>query len=49
MGMPLLDNLNLEELSKKAKLFSRWEFMLSIQPLKINKVTGSPVNVIATF
>ena len=49
MGMPLLDNLNLEELSKKAKVFSRWEFMLSIQPLKIDKGTGSPVNAIAIF
>lgn len=49
MGMPLLDNLNLEQLSKKAKSFSRWEFLLSIQPLKIDKGTGSPVNAIAVF
>ena len=26
MGMPLLDNLNLEELSKKAKELNKWEF-----------------------
>tara|TARA_B100001250_G_C19753450_1_gene768937 strand:- start:506 stop:1465 length:960 start_codon:yes stop_codon:yes gene_type:complete len=49
MGMPLLDNLNLEQLSKKAKLFSTWEFLVSVQPLKIDKGTGSPVNLIAIF
>ena len=49
MGMPLLDNLNLEQLSKKAKLFSTWEFFLSVQPLKIDKGTGSPINAIALF
>ena len=49
MGMPLLDNLNLEQLSKKAVLFSKWEFLVSVQPLKIDKGTGSPVNVIALF
>ena len=49
MGMPLMDNLNLEELSKKAKLFSKWEFLVSIQPLKIDKGTGSPINAIAIF
>tara|TARA_A100001011_G_scaffold285562_1_gene296105 strand:- start:1550 stop:1816 length:267 start_codon:yes stop_codon:yes gene_type:complete len=49
MGMPLMDNLNLEELSKKAKLYSKWEFLVSVQPLKIDKGTGSPVNAIAVF
>tara|TARA_A100000164_G_C21790133_1_gene715383 strand:+ start:32 stop:991 length:960 start_codon:yes stop_codon:yes gene_type:complete len=49
MGMPLLDNLNLEQLSKKAKLFSTWEFFISVQPLKIDKGTGSPINAIALF
>lgn len=49
MGMPLLDNLDLEQLSKIAKSFSRWEFLVSVQPLKIDKGTGSPVNAIAVF
>ena len=32
-----------------AKSFSRWEFLVSVQPLKIDKGTGSPVNIIAFF
>ena len=40
---------SLEELSKKAKLYSKWEFLVSVQPLKIDKGTGSPVNAIAVF
>ncbi len=49
MGMPLLDNLNLEDLSKKCKELNQWEFLLSIQPLKFEGGTGSPVNSIAIF
>jgi hypothetical protein len=36
-------------LSRKAKSFSRWEYLVSVQPLKIDKGTGSPVNAIAFF
>ena len=46
MGMPLLDNLNLEKLSKMAKKQNRWEFMISILPLRFKGGTGSPVNAI---
>tara|TARA_B100001027_G_scaffold75681_1_gene51648 strand:- start:8901 stop:9884 length:984 start_codon:yes stop_codon:yes gene_type:complete len=49
MGMPLLDNLNLEEISKEAKRQNRWEFFISIQPLRFRGGTGSPVNAIALF
>ena len=49
MGMPLLDNLNLEEISKEAIKQNKWEFLISIQPLRFKGGTGSPVNAIAIF
>ena len=49
LGMPILDNLNLEELAKVAKEQNRWEFLLVVAPMRIYGGTGSPVNPIATF
>ena len=49
MGMPLLDNLNLEHISKEAKKQNKWEFFISVQPLRFKGGTGSPVNAIAIF
>jgi len=49
MGMPLLDNFNLEELSEIAKEENKWEFLISLQPLRLEGGTGSPLNAIAIF
>ena len=49
MGMPILDNLDMEELSKVAAKLNRYEFMLSASPLAVVGGTGSPLNPIATF
>ena len=49
MGMPLLDNLNLDELSKKAQELNNWEVLISFQPLRFEGGTGSPLNAIAIF
>ena len=49
MGMWILDNANLEELAQACKERNRWEFMLSIGPLRLQNTTGSPVNPLATF
>ena len=49
MGMPLLDNLDLEHVSKEAKKQNKWEFFISVQPLRFKGGTGSPVNAIALF
>ena len=49
MGMPLFDNLNLEDLSKTARNLQRWEFMFNCHPLRIVGGTGSPANPIAIF
>ena len=49
MGMWLIDNCNLEDLAEACQERNRWEFMLSIGPLRLLNVTGSPVNPIAVF
>ena len=49
LGMWLIDNANLEDLADKCRQLGRYEFMLSLGPLIIRNVTGSPVNPIAIF
>lgn len=49
MGMWLIDNGNLEEMSQACAKYRRWEFMLTLAPLVLERVTGSPVNPIAMF
>jgi kynurenine formamidase len=49
MGTWILDNCDLEALSKSAKQQQRWEFLLVVAPLAVPGGTGSPVNPIATF
>src|SRR2546428_394652 len=49
MGLWLIDNCNLEDLARTCASLRRWEFMLSIAPLRLTNVTGSPVNPIAIF
>ena len=49
LGVWLIDNANLEEVSEAAARHNRHEFMLSIGPLRLRHVTGSPVNPIAIF
>ena len=49
MGLPLLDNCNLERLAETCAELGRWDFMLVIAPLVVERGTGSPANPIATF
>lgn len=49
MGMWILDNANLEEVAEACRQRNRWEFMVSIGPLRLHHTTGSPVNPIAIF
>ena len=49
MGLWLIDNMNLEEVGRAAAERTRWEFLLTIAPLRLKNVTGSPVNPIAVF
>lgn len=49
LGMPLLDNLDLEAAAETAARLKRWEFTLIIAPLRVPGGTGSPVNPLAVF
>jgi kynurenine formamidase len=49
MGLWLIDNANLEDLAQTALRLGRCEFLLTVAPLRLRGVTGSPVNPIAVF
>lgn len=49
MGMQLLDNQNLEELAAACAARRRWEFLLVIAPLRLERGTASATNPIAVF
>jgi kynurenine formamidase len=49
MGLWLIDNANLEDLAQACAARRRWEFMLTVAPLRLQATTGSPVNPIALF
>ncbi len=49
MGVLQLDNLALDELAVVCAELGRWEFQLSIAPLRLERGTGSPVNPIAVL
>lgn len=49
MGLHLLDNLDFTALAATCAELRRWEFLLTIAPLVLERGTASPVNPIATF
>lgn len=49
MGLHLLDNLYLEDVAAACAEEGRWEFLLTLAPLRIPGGTGSPLNPIALF
>jgi kynurenine formamidase len=49
MGIHLLDNLDLDELSLACTEDTRWSFLLVVAPLVLKRGTASPVNPIAVF
>jgi kynurenine formamidase len=49
LGMPFLDATDLEELSAVCAELSRYEFLLTVAPLRIRGGTGSAVNPICYF
>lgn len=49
LGMPLLDNAELDVLAAACAELGRWEFLLTVAPLVVHGGTGSPVNPIAVF
>lgn len=49
LGMPLLDNLDLDVLAAEAVRQQRWEFLFMGAPLRARGGTGSPLNPLAMF
>ena len=49
MGLPLVDNMNLEAVAETCAALGRWEFLFVIAPLIVEGGTGSPVNPLAVF
>jgi kynurenine formamidase len=49
LGMNLLDNLALDDLAATAEKLKRWEFMLVVEPLRVQYGAGSAVNPVAVF
>jgi kynurenine formamidase len=49
LGLWLVDNMNLEDIAAACTERSRWEFLLTLAPLRLRNVTGSPLNPIALF
>lgn len=49
LGVDIFDNLDPEALAATAAKLNRWEFMLTVAPLRAVGGTGSPVNPLAIF
>lgn len=47
MGLPLIDNAQLEPIAAVCAELGRWEFQVAVAPLIITGGTGSPVNPLA--
>jgi kynurenine formamidase len=49
MGVPILDNCDLEALGEATAARNRWDFLLTLAPLAVDGGTGTPINPTATF
>ncbi len=49
MGVHLVDNARLDRLARACAERERWEFLLTIAPLRLARGTASPVNPLAIF
>jgi kynurenine formamidase len=49
MGMPILDNLDLDKVADEAAKRNRWTFLITVAPLAVPGGTGSPINATAIF
>jgi kynurenine formamidase len=49
LGVNLLDNLALDDLAETANKLKRWEFMLVVEPLRVENGAGAAVNPVAVF
>jgi hypothetical protein len=49
LGMPMVDNCDLERLSLLCAENGRWEFLFMVAPLVLVGATGSPANPLAVL
>ena len=49
LGVHILDNLDLNALGDTAARLNRWEFMLTVEPLRVQNGSGSAVNAVGRF
>ena len=49
LGMPLIDNADLDALSQTAASLDRYTFLFTVAPIRVTTGTGVTVNPIATF
>ena len=49
LGMPILDNLDLDAVAREAVQRKRWTFLFVGAPLRVPGGTGSPLNPLAVF
>ena len=49
LGLPLVDNAELDALATTCERLGRWEFFLVIAPWRLQGTTGAPVNPLAIF
>jgi kynurenine formamidase len=49
LGMPILDNLNLDDVARVAREQKRATFLYAGAPLRVRGGTGSPLNPLAIF
>ncbi|MDT4939777.1 MAG: hypothetical protein QOG80_3448, partial [Pseudonocardiales bacterium] len=49
LGLPLIDNMALEELAAACEQRGRWDFLAIVAPLPLERFTGSPVSPVAVL
>jgi hypothetical protein len=49
IGLHLIDNMHLGALAELCQELDRWEFLLTVNSIRIPRGTGCPVNPIAVF
>jgi len=49
LGMPIIDDVDLDAVAETAARLNRWEFMVVIAPLRVPGGTGGPINPVAIF
>lgn len=49
LGMPLIDNADLDALAETARSLGRYTFLFTVAPIRVTTATGALVNPVATF